>query len=66
MPEARLQRTRETLPPDGSYQFGHGVWGVMQCSACGEYGHAWCGLAKPWTPLTHLYEFYERNDACQE
>jgi len=57
MPEARLQRTRETLPTDGSYQFGHGAFGVMRCSVCGEYGHAWCGivgrevLVDPFCPL---------------
>jgi len=32
MPDARLQRTRET------YQ------GVPRCSECGRYGHSWCGL----------------------
>ncbi len=44
MPEQRLERARETLPVDGSYQFGFGAFGVIRCHNCGEYGHSYCGI----------------------
>lgn len=44
MPDMRLAKARRSLV-DG-YQFGHGAWGVMQCTECGGVGHIWCGVVK--------------------